>query len=109
MAYSLAKERKLPYGFAIVDRYFRFLPGLIGLLALETLWPLMASGPLYTRVGNFITAKCAANGWINFLMVSNWLAALDIVSDSIIQLHSLMTTAIYLHHCSAPVTPTSCP
>lgn len=78
--YPLAKGRRLPYSYAIFDRVSRFLPPLIVLTACEFIWPILGSGPFYSRVTVFNLAKCQRNWLYNLMFVNNALNAIDICS-----------------------------
>lgn len=80
--YPMAKSRKLPYGFAIFDRFMRLFPGILAITALEFLWPLTRSGPYWTRVAEFVTDKCERNAWRNLLFINNWQNGIEMVSEN---------------------------
>lgn len=51
--------------------------------ALELLWFLSGTGPLFTRVANFVTNKCTKNWWLNFLFINNYfIDSIDICGGS---------------------------
>lgn len=79
----LAKNNKLPYRFAIFDRFIRFVPTIMALTALEFLWPLMFAGPFFTRVADFNLEKCTRTWWHNLFFINNFFPVLDIVSSAI--------------------------
>ena len=82
IAYPLAIKSKLPFLPAILDRFVRFVPALAVLTALEFLWPFAGSGPIFSRVANFVLNKCTKNWWLNLLFINNALDAIDIVSGN---------------------------
>lgn len=82
MVFPMAQSGKLPYFAAVVDRIARFVPPMMVLTACEFLWPIVASGPLYTRVGNFNLEKCEKNWYYNMLFVNNYfLNSIDICGE----------------------------
>jgi len=70
--------KKFPYVMAIVDRYIRFLPSIMAVVALEFVWPLMFDGPFFKRVSTFVLEKCSRSWWWNLTFVQNWFPVLDI-------------------------------
>lgn len=56
----------------ILERWVRNAPGLFCLLAVEFLWPLAGSGPLYTYIGQDILDNCHKNWWRNVLFITNY-------------------------------------
>jgi hypothetical protein len=80
MVFPLAKCNKLPYRAAIIDRVMRFMPPLLVLTACEFIWPILGSGPFYTRVGEFNLQKCEKNWFYNILFINNLINSIDICS-----------------------------
>ena len=66
--------------FFLSHFFFRFAPPMAVLTALEFLWPFAGSGPIFSRVANFVVKKCTKNWWFNLLFINNALDAIDIVS-----------------------------
>lgn len=60
------------YTSAVMDRVMRFLPPILILTACEFIWPIMGSGPLYTRVANFHHQKCERNWMYNLFFINNY-------------------------------------
>lgn len=75
--FPLAKAKKLPYVWAFVDRLFKFLPAMAAVVAVELIWPILGSGPLYTRYTEFNLKRCMGSGWANLLLVSNWIESIE--------------------------------
>ncbi|KAI1303725.1 hypothetical protein HDE_02217 [Halotydeus destructor] len=74
----LAKKKKLPFFSAIFDRWVRFAPSVLCITAIEFIWPVLWSGPLFTRVADFTIHKCTATWWKNLLFINNWFPVIDI-------------------------------
>lgn len=70
--YGMAKDKKLRYGAAVVDRIIRFLPPVMVLTACEFIWPVIASGPLVKRMAEFNLQKCEKNWFYNVLFLNNY-------------------------------------
>jgi hypothetical protein len=91
--WKAAKNNELPYVFAFSDRVLKFLPAMIAIVSIEMIWPLLGSGPLYTKYSIFNVNRCSQNGWMNFLFINNWsssgtdiCAPVTFTASSIIQL-----------------------
>lgn len=80
MLYPMARRGRLPFKAAILDRVIRFMPPLLVLTACEFIWPILGSGPFYTRVSEFNLAKCEKNWFYNLLFVNNFINSIDICS-----------------------------
>ncbi|KAI1291932.1 hypothetical protein HDE_07518 [Halotydeus destructor] len=80
MAYPVAVSKKLPYLWAFVDRFLRHFPATAAVVALDFLWPALFSGPMYTRVGDFILDKCSRNWLYSVTFLSPLLSPLDMCS-----------------------------
>jgi hypothetical protein len=77
--WKAAKTNELPFVFAFIDRVLKFLPAMIAVVSIEMIWPLLGSGPLYTRYSKFNLQRCSKNGWMNLLFINNWnISAVDI-------------------------------
>src|SRR6185437_3842286 len=74
----IVKMKKFLYLFAVLDRYLRFLPAIMTIVALEFLWPLLFDGPFFKRVGTFVLEKCSRSWWWNLTFLQNWFNVLDI-------------------------------
>lgn len=77
MGFSTYQESKKHFtlgtmGKMIVDRWIRNAPGVLCYIALELVWPLAGTGPLYTFVGNDVIDNCASNWWRNVLFITNY-------------------------------------
>lgn len=75
---SAIKSKTFRFPMAVFDRWIKFAPVIAAITALDFTWPLLASGPFYTRVGQYISNKCSSNWWANVAFVSIFLPALDI-------------------------------
>lgn len=61
---------------------FSFLPAMAVITSFELLWPIVGTGPLYSRAGNFIKDKCTQNWWYNMLLINNLIKdPLSVVSE----------------------------
>jgi len=74
----IVKMKKFPYLLTILDRYLRFLPSIMTIVAFEFLWPLLFDGPFFKRVGTFVLEKCSRSWWWNLTFLQNWFPVLDI-------------------------------
>lgn len=97
----MARAGKLPYGFAIFDRWIRFMPSIAALTALEFLWPLLFSGPFFTRVAEFNLKKCTDNWYHNLIFTNNLRdGVIDIVSFEHLKLSGLSNSnVLFLAQC----------
>lgn len=68
----IQNRSKFSYTSAILDRIVRFLPAILILTACEFIWPIMGSGPFYTRVANFHHQKCERNWMYNVFFINNY-------------------------------------
>lgn len=70
----LLKVRKFSYPAYIFHRLVRLIPAYVGLVALNFLWPLISSGPVWLVKGkSFIQDPCENYLWTNFLFINNWI------------------------------------
>lgn len=74
------EKGKFPILSAIIDRYFSYMPAIMAITAFDILWPFTGSGPLFTRVAEFIGNKCHKNWLYNLFLINNWIHPLDLVS-----------------------------
>ena len=59
------------FKYAIFDRWIRYMPSLMSMVAIDILWPLSGSGPLFTQIANHLLDKCTRNAWMNFFFINN--------------------------------------
>src|SRR5687768_11594876 len=78
----LAKSGALRIIPVFIHRAVTLLPAMAAIVALDIIWPLIGSGPFYTRVATFVRNKCARNWWANLLFINSFLPALEQASDS---------------------------
>jgi len=102
MMKQMHKDRKsFPFGFAIFDRWLRFTPSIMSLVALEFTWALVFDGPFYTRVSSFVKDKCQRTWYHNLFFVQNWFPVLDICGGqtffSAVDLQLFIIGLIILH------------
>lgn len=70
----LMKSKRFRYIPYIFHRLVRLLPAYSGLIALNFLWPLISSGPVWLVKGrSFIQTPCENYLWTNFLFINNWI------------------------------------
>ncbi|KAI1303712.1 hypothetical protein HDE_02212 [Halotydeus destructor] len=74
----MARKKKLPFFFALFDRWARFAPSVLCITAIEFIWPILWSGPLFTRVADFTIKKCTETWWKNLIFINNWFPAVDV-------------------------------
>jgi hypothetical protein len=70
--YPSLVKRKVNSSTLIKERWLRNAPGMLCLLALEFLWPIAGSGPLYTFVANDILDDCHENWYRNVFFFTNY-------------------------------------
>lgn len=70
--YPMISKDNYPFGRMIFNKWFRYAPGLAGLLSLELIWPLVANGPLYNQVAAYNTEKIEKWWWSILLFVGNF-------------------------------------
>jgi hypothetical protein len=80
MVYPMMKKLKdkFPFGFVVFDRWMRFTPSIMSLVALEFIWPLLLDGPFFTRIGSFVKDKCERTWYHNLFFIQNWFPVVDI-------------------------------
>ncbi|KAI1293663.1 hypothetical protein HDE_06430 [Halotydeus destructor] len=86
----------------IFFRWLRFMPAILSALAIDLIWPLFGSGPMFTELSSNVVNNCGKNWWKNVLLINNydqlddlcltqtWYAAADF------QLFALGAIAIFL-------------
>ena len=74
----IKEKKKFPYTLAILDRYLRFIPSIMTIVAMEFIWTLSFDGPFFTRVSNFVLDKCTRSWWWQFTFMQNMFPGLDI-------------------------------
>ncbi|KAI1293664.1 hypothetical protein HDE_06431 [Halotydeus destructor] len=86
----------------IFFRWLRFMPAILSAVAIDLLWPLYGSGPMFTELSTNVVNNCGNNWWKNVLLINNydrlndlcltqtWYAAADF------QLFALGAIAIFL-------------
>lgn len=100
--YPKAKKSNFSITGTVFDRWTKFAPGIVCLLAVEFLWPFLGSGPLYTEVSRDILENCSKNWYLNVLFITNWNHVLDncinhtFYSSIDLQLFALGAIAVYL-------------
>lgn len=90
--YPMAKKKQLPYVFAFVDRFLKFLPSMICITAFDFVWPLLGTGPFHSHLSKFIIDRCHRGWWANLLMVNNLIEPEDTVCTN----NSKILSHIYL-------------
>lgn len=65
------KNGHFSYVSALWKRYLAFAPILGVLLAMEFIWPLIGSGPMYSLASRDILDNCSQRWWQNLLFVNN--------------------------------------
>ncbi|KAI1293527.1 Nose resistant to fluoxetine protein 6 [Halotydeus destructor] len=75
--YDLIDNDMLNFRHAVVNKWLKFMPSIMSLVAFDLIWPILGNGPLYTQAGSSILDKCSRNWWRNLLFISNTSPALD--------------------------------
>ncbi|KAI1299365.1 hypothetical protein HDE_03778 [Halotydeus destructor] len=61
----------------LFDKWSRTVPLIMGLIALEFVWPLIGSGPLFKMASDFTVSNCYKYWLLNVLQVGNWSPAIE--------------------------------
>lgn len=61
----------------LFSKWLRVGPLVFSLLALEFIWPLISSGPLYPEASKFILTNCHNYWWSNVLLIANWYPSIE--------------------------------
>jgi hypothetical protein len=69
--YALVFTSKDSFGRIFLKKYFANIPLLLCLIAIEFMWPLVSSGPLYTRVAKHVLRDCDNNWWKHIALIGN--------------------------------------
>ena len=69
--YALVYTSKDSFDRIFMKKYFGIMPLLLCLMAIEVQWPVIGSGPLYSRVGKQILHDCNNNWWRHIALVGN--------------------------------------
>ena len=77
---KFVRNDSLDYMAAIFDRWIRFVPTIMAMVALDIMWPFFGDGPMYTQISRHLLHKCSTNAWMNFFFVANMKSAPDNVS-----------------------------
>lgn len=94
----LMRQAKFSYVNFIIHRLIRLVPAYAGLVALNFLWPLISSGPVWLVKGrDFIQYPCENYLWTNFLFINNWIWPEKQVSFSLLLDEIVMIQDIYIY------------
>lgn len=55
----------------LLSRWLRFAPELLTLLAIEMIWPVFGSGPMYTELTSYIYQTCESKWWKTLFALNN--------------------------------------
>lgn len=64
-----------------MNRWLRYTPALMAMVAIDIVWPFFGSGPMYTQISNHLQDKCLKSWWMNLLALGNVQSAPDNVSN----------------------------
>lgn len=59
----------------IFDRWIRYMPSLMCMVAIDILWPFSGDGPFFTQISKHLLQKCTNFAWMNFLFIGNMRSA----------------------------------
>lgn len=79
--HDLISKGRFRYRMAIFERWLRYMPSLMSMVAIDLLWPLSGDGPMMTYVSKHLVDKCSNYAWMNFLFLNNFNSAPDNVRD----------------------------
>ena len=68
---KFVRNNSLDYAAAIFDRWLRYMPPVMTMVALDIMWPFFGDGPMYTQISKHLLNKCSNNYWMNFLFIGN--------------------------------------
>lgn len=77
---SRAKENKSTLNMMICfmfSKWLRTMPLVVSLMALEFIWPLMSTGPMYPEASAWLVNNCYKYWWTNILLIANWFPSID--------------------------------
>ena len=60
---------------------FRFMPGMLSIMAIENVWPLLTNGPMAAEVRENIYTNCGKNWWKNVLFINNFDGLVNMVRN----------------------------
>lgn len=90
---------KLNIGGAIFDRWARFMPPVMSIVALEFCFPLLGVGPMYQKISTNILTRCSKNWIYNVFFVSNFLTANEICAPH--TFYSSIDLQLFILGCAA--------
>ena len=79
-SYKIAQAGKLDIFKALFVKWLRFLPSMVIMVAIDLLWPIYGSGPVFNHIADHLLNKCTRNSWTNFVFANNFLTATECVS-----------------------------
>ena len=79
-AYTPLASGSFRMGAALFEKWIRFMPSIMVMVAIDLLWPMYGSGPMFTGIAKHLLNKCTRNSWMNLLFVSNFVTAPENVS-----------------------------
>ena len=79
-ANSLIKSGRFRVTHVLFEKWIRFMPSIMLMVAIDLLWPMYGSGPMFTGIANHLLNKCTRNSWMNFFFISNYVTAPENVS-----------------------------
>ncbi|XP_074598960.1 nose resistant to fluoxetine protein 6-like isoform X2 [Brevipalpus obovatus] len=65
-------EKKVSLVSSAFNRYLRFAPGMLSIMALEQIWPIIATGPMVSEVRDNVYRNCERNWWKNLIFFNNF-------------------------------------
>lgn len=72
---KFVRSDSLDFKSAVFDRWLRFMPPIMSMVAIDIMWPFFGDGPMYTQVSKHLLNKCTNNAWMNFLFIGNMKSA----------------------------------
>lgn len=99
--HTLMQKGTFRIGSALYEKWIRFMPSIMMMVAIDLLWPMYGSGPMYTGIANHLLNKCTRNAWMNFFFISNFVTASENVShhtnNALFLIHSFATSVFHTH------------
>ncbi|CAN7993158.1 unnamed protein product, partial [Ixodes hexagonus] len=74
------KTLAVPILLLLVRRYVRYTPPVMFIVAIWLLFPIFATGPLYSEYKDVLFGQCEKNWWRVLLHINNWIPFFDMAS-----------------------------
>ena len=82
-SHTLMRKGTFRMGTSLYEKWIRFMPSIMMMVAIDLLWPMYGSGPMFAGIAKQLLNKCTHNSWMNFFFISNFVTAPENVSPSL--------------------------